>query len=254
MTKLNFVISQEQSIRSALVKISDNQHGLIAIINRDQVVVAIATDGDIREYLIKGGNLDDPIMCCGNSNFIWANENTPRELILKQLDSAIEVIPLLDQNQHLIDFISRRGLPRQPEERTYARARSPVRMSFGGGGSDLTHFFNNESGAVINAAISLYSHATLRLREDGKVSVYSKDLGKFFSASSLEEFNNGPEEFRLIKSLFQSIQPKFGFDLNLHSDFPISSGLGGSAVISAAVLGCLINFERISGVLMSLLS
>ena len=41
-----------------------------------------------------------------------------------------------------------------------------MRVSFGGGGSDLTHYFEENSGAVINTAISLYSHAVMKVRND----------------------------------------------------------------------------------------
>ena len=37
--------------------------------------------------------------------------------------------------------------------------------------------------------------------------------------------------------------PDFGFDLYLNSDYPINSGLGGSAVISSAVIGCFNQFR-----------
>ena len=48
--------------------------------------------------------------------------------------------------------------------------------------------------------------------------------------------NKGP--FGLIQSLLHVVQPNYGFELFLRSDFPIGSGLGGSATLSAVVLGC----------------
>ena len=44
--------------------------------------------------------------------------------------------------------------------------------------------------------------------------------------------------FGLIQSLIHVVQPKYGFELSLNSDFPLGSGLGGSATLSAVVLGC----------------
>src|SRR3546814_18544405 len=87
---------------------------------------------------------------------------------MKELDHRIRVIPLLDANRQLVGIVSRDHLPVQLEEAVYARARSPVRISFGGGGSDLTHYFDEIGGAVINPTISLYSHATLRARSEGR--------------------------------------------------------------------------------------
>ena len=120
----------------------------------------------------------------------------------------------------------------------YARARAPVRISFGGGGSDLTHYFAGEVGAVINTTISLYSHATLRVRADGRIVVHSRDLRQSLEAADLRSALGAPGQFGLIQSLLKAVHPEFGFELYLHSDFPMKSGLGGSAAVSAAVLGC----------------
>ena len=57
----------------------------------------------------------------------------------------------------------------EEEKDTYIRARAPVRVSFGGGGSDLTHFFESSTGAVINTAVSIYSHGVMRVRDDNKI-------------------------------------------------------------------------------------
>jgi D-glycero-alpha-D-manno-heptose-7-phosphate kinase len=131
------------------------------------------------------------------------------------------------------------------EGAVYARARAPVRISFGGGGSDLTHYFSgNDGGAVINTTISLYCHATLRIRSDSKVVVNSLDLGETLQAQNLTEALSRPGRFGLIQAVLKAINPQFGFELFLHSDFPMNSGLGGSAVVSAAMLGCFNQFRR----------
>lgn len=214
------------------------------ITNDTGAVVGLATDGDIRGKLVEGSSLDDMIASCANPNFVWADQATPRELLLKQLDHSIRAIPLLDKSRQLIGIISRDHLPAQTEQPIYARARAPVRISFGGGGSDVTHYFVGFDGAVINSTISLYSHATLRMREDQKIVIHSLDLNESFYADDLTSALNQRGRFTLIQSLIKTIHPNFGFELFLHSDFPMQSGLGGSAVVSAAVLGCFNEFRR----------
>ena len=232
------------SLKEALTRIDVNHHGIIFVVSIHGEVVGVATDGDIRRKLLNGGSLEDPIISCANRNFTWAKANTPRESLLKQLDQKIKVIPVLSNSKRLVNVVSRNHMPVLPEERTYARARSPVRISFGGGGSDLTHFFTNDSGAVINATISLYSHATLRVRDDARVVIYSHDLKEYLCADTLEKALVLESKFGLIQAILKLVQPDFGFQLYLHSDFPIGSGLGGSAVISAAILGCFNQFRQ----------
>lgn len=207
-------------------------------------VVGLATDGDIRRELLNGRTLDDKISTCINADFIFDNPATSRELLLKKLDHRIRVIPLLDAERRLVGVVSRDHLPVRAEDAVFARARSPVRISFGGGGSDLTHFFSGQDGAVINTTISLYSHATLRIRADEKITIHSLDLKDVLKADSLQQALKKNDRFGLIKALLRTVQPDFGFDLYLHSDFPMNSGLGGSAVVSAAILGCFNQFRR----------
>lgn len=233
-----FLIPEGASLRQALVCIEANHHGIILTTSHSGAVAGLATDGDIRRRLLAGASLDDQIASCANPDFVWADLATPRELLLKQLDQRIRAIPILDAARRLTDMVSRDHLPVQVEDRVYARARSPVRVSFGGGGSDLTHFFAGECGAVINTTISLYSHATLRVRSDERVIVHSRDLRESLNADNLQDLLVQRGRFGLILSLLKAVHPNFGFELYLNSDFPMNSGLGGSAAVSAAVLGC----------------
>jgi D-glycero-alpha-D-manno-heptose-7-phosphate kinase len=239
-----FLISENVNLREALKKIESNHQGFILTTDDRGSVTGLITDGDIRRKLLDGLTLDDAVLSCVNRDFVWAGNFSSRELLLKQLDQRIKVIPLLDENRLLTGIVSRESLPKLGEEPVYARARSPVRISFGGGGSDLTHFFSGERGAVINTTISLYSHATLRKREDSKVIIHSRDLGATLEASNLSEVLVQKGDFGLLQALLRAIHPNFGFELFLHSDFPINSGLGGSAVVSAAVLGCFNQFRQ----------
>jgi D-glycero-alpha-D-manno-heptose-7-phosphate kinase len=239
-----YQILGKASLREALERIESNHNGVIFIVNEAGIVIGVSTDGDIRRKLLKDGSLDDPISSCANTNFVWADSSTPREALLKQLDHRIRVIPILSADKQLINVVSRNHLPILSEERTYARARAPVRVSFGGGGSDLTHYFAMESGAVINATISLYSHVTLRVRDDERIVIHSRDLNETLIAESLQDLLMKECNFGLIKAILKVVHPEFGFDLYLHSDFPMGSGLGGSAVVSAAILGCFNQFRQ----------
>lgn len=233
-----FLVTESASLREAIARIESNHYGIALMVDEDRVVVGLATDGDIRRVLLKGASLDDPINCCANRKFVWAEQTTPRENLLKQLDHRIRVIPVLDAQRRLVDIVSRDRLPVSVEMPVFSRARAPVRISFGGGGSDLTHYFATDCGAVINATISLYSHATLRVRQDERIFVHSRDLNEELHAENLELALRSSGRFGLIQAVLKAVRPKFGFDLLVHSDFPMSSGLGGSAVVSAAILGC----------------
>lgn len=241
----NYQVLESASLREALLKIESNHSGIVFVIDGNEVVIAVATDGDIRRKLIEGGGLDTSICACANPNYIWAGLGTPREILLKKLDHQIKAIPILNDKKQLISVVTREHLPVEGEGRIYARSRSPVRISFGGGGSDSTHYFaEDESAAVINATINMYSHAILRVRDDERIFIHSLDLNSSLSAYCLQDILEAKSELGLIQSILKMVNPQFGFELYLHSDFPVGSGLGGSAVISAAILGCFNQFRR----------
>lgn len=233
-----FVSSDSASIKEALLKISENRGGFILTEDSDGKIIGLATDGDIRYGLLKGIDLESPINLIVNRDFYFGRENTPHELLLKKLDNKIKFIPILDNDHKLISILTKDHLPEKAEVRTFYRAKSPVRISFGGGGSDISAYFNSYGGAVINTTISIYTHSTLRIRDDEKIFIHSRDLSESAEFSDLSELLLHNGRFGLIKSVIKAVKPSFGFELYIHSDFPMNSGLGGSAVVSSSILGC----------------
>lgn len=240
----NLTIKKKETIKEALKKIDLNEEGVICIVDDLNKVIGIATDGDIRRALLEGNSIDQPISKCMNTSFISVSHKDSREKILKFLDNGIKLIPLVDSNQKLLQVISKNNLPISEEKKNFSRSRAPVRVSFGGGGSDLTHFFSKTNGAVINSTISIYSHACLKQRADSKVIIKSRDLNEIIEEDSLILALKKKSSLKLIQSLIKLINPEYGFELEIYSDFPVNSGLGGSSAVSAAVLGCFNEFRN----------
>jgi D-glycero-alpha-D-manno-heptose-7-phosphate kinase len=234
-----YIISESSLVKDALKKIEINQQGFILIENSQNEISSLATDGDIRSGLLNGITLDDFIYKIGNKDYFYGFEDTPHEVLLKKLDGNIKFIPILDKNKKLVTVLNKDSLPFKDESNVFYRSKSPVRISFGGGGSDVSKYFSEYGGAVINSTISLFSHATLKINKDKKIRIFSLDLNdsiEFKNLISLKSSDN--KSFSLINSVISTINPSFGFDLYIRSDYPMSSGLGGSAVVSSAIIGC----------------
>jgi D-glycero-alpha-D-manno-heptose-7-phosphate kinase len=216
MDLILFVINVNSSIKEALYKIENNHKGFILLSNDSERIVGISTDGDIRRKLMEGVSIEDSIALCANYNFIKAKFDTPRELLLKQLDHKIKAIPILDDNDCLVSIVSKDYFPEKKEQKVFARAKSPVRISFGGGGSDISSYFSENKAAVINATISLYSHATLKIRDDENIHISSLDLNDFIEFESIDQLNSYEGKFSLIVSVIKAVNPCFGFELFLY--------------------------------------
>ena len=233
-----YLISENTTITEALQKIEENHQGFVFLHDKSFQVVGLVTDGDVRRALINGVTVDDLVSKASKADFLYAGVGASREQLLKKLDGHIRFIPIIDQSGMLHSVISKNDLPLDDEQSIYIRSRAPVRVSFGGGGSDLTHYFEKNPGAVINTAVTIYSHGVMRVRSDSKIIIQSLDLGVTLEAKDLEDAISQKGPFGLIQSLLHVVKPQYGFEMCLNSDFPVGSGLGGSATLSAAVLGC----------------
>ena len=236
-------IAETETIEEAFRRLNANMLGILFAQDGAGRIVGAVTDGDIRRRLLAGISIHEAVGACVNRNFVWARAGAPREQILKLLDQRVQIVPILDAELRLVDVFSRDLFNLSEESEVLARARSPVRISFSGGGTDLTHYFmDNDGGAVINAAIALYAHATLRRRSDGRIRIYSHDFRRTIEADNLAALG-ADGELALIKSVIRLIKPAYGFELEVSSDFPVGSGLGGSAVVSSAIIGCFNEFR-----------
>ncbi len=238
MKNTDLVIDNNAKINNALKLLEKNTKGFILVEDESKSIVGVITDGDIRRNFLKGGKLEDNVMSCVNLDFTKGSVETPKELLLKKLDQNIKFIPILDSNNRLIRVITKNYIPINKEKNVYYRSKSPVRISFGGGGSDTSLFFLKNKGAVINTTVSLFTHSILKIRSDSKIIFNSNDLNDSIQFSNIEEMINYDGKFGLIKSIVQAVNPKYGFELYIDSDYPMNSGLGGSAVVASSILGC----------------
>ncbi len=117
------------------------------------------------------------------------------------------------------------------------RSRSPVRISFAGGGTDVPPYCNEKGGCVISAAINKYSYATLIPRQDKEIKIESADFLKTLNFKDMNEieYNN---DLDLLKAVVKKMNTTgIGLDVFMRSDVPTGSGLGASAAAFASMIG-----------------
>ena len=101
-----YLINKNETIKSALKKIDGNHLGII-FIEDDNKVVGVATDGDIRRFMLKENNLDSVIYGCMNKDFFYLNDSdVTNNLILESLNDRIKVIPVLNAKRNLVSVVS----------------------------------------------------------------------------------------------------------------------------------------------------
>jgi D-glycero-alpha-D-manno-heptose-7-phosphate kinase len=146
-------------------------------------------------------------------------------------------------------LISRAHVRRETCSRPLYRARTPVRISFAGGGTDVYPFPEAEGGVVLSATINRFSHGLLRPREDDRITVESHDLGVTleYSAHDIPEMDG---RLDLVKAVIARIADQLGerrgVDVYLRSWAPAGSGLGGSSSLVVTLIGLLRDFHRLA--------
>jgi D-glycero-alpha-D-manno-heptose-7-phosphate kinase len=131
----------------------------------------------------------------------------------------------------------------QGDESQVIRSKSPMRISFAGGGTDLPHWFEAHGGAVLSSTINRYAYVTLYPRQDNLVQINSYDLG-YSVKYGIDEKPSYDGVLDLAKAAILRLNIKQGLDMDVRSDAPPGSGLGGSSAMTSAVIGALANYTR----------
>ena len=129
------------------------------------------------------------------------------------------------------------------------RSKAPLRIGLAGGGTDVSPYTERYGGAILNATINLYAHASIESTGDNYIILNDA---------------NGQQELRfewshqlpidgnldLLKGVYNHIQQKYslpisGFKLTTSVDTPAGSGLGTSSTLVVAIIGAFAEMLRL---------
>jgi D-glycero-alpha-D-manno-heptose-7-phosphate kinase len=115
-------------------------------------------------------------------------------------------------------------------------SRTPLRMSFVGGGSDLAQFYRDHGGAVLSTAIDKYIFVTANRKFD---------QGVRLAYSVTEEVSNAGElQHALARQAMQYLGVGGGIELTTVADIPSKgTGLGSSSSFAVGLLNVLHAFQ-----------
>ena len=125
----------------------------------------------------------------------------------------------------------------------YFRARAPLRLSFCGGGTDVSPYPEEHGGVVLSATINQYAYASLRPRGDTRLTLASLDydvVARYDHPMRLRFDGN----LDLIKAVVKAFKVRRGADLWVHSDAPPGSGLGSSSTLVVALIALIAAWQK----------
>jgi D-glycero-alpha-D-manno-heptose-7-phosphate kinase len=120
--------------------------------------------------------------------------------------------------------------------------RSPVRISFGGGGTDLPSYYEQFGGAVLSTTINKYFYSFLGTRSDGRVQVISSDLRVFENWQDIATMSVQGSELEIPLAVLKGLGSRVSVDLFLASEIPPGTGLGSSASVCVNISHAFANY------------
>lgn len=118
--------------------------------------------------------------------------------------------------------------------------RTPLRISFTGGGTDLPAFYKNGYGAVVSTSIDKYIYITVNKRFDDSIRV---------SYSQTEIINHVDElKHDIARECLRMVGISGGIEITSIADIPSGTGLGSSSSFAVGLLNALYTYvgERLS--------
>lgn len=117
-------------------------------------------------------------------------------------------------------------------------ARAPVRISFGGGGTDLPAYYTQFGGAVLSTAINRYIYTFISRGASDALQIISSDFRVFYRHEAGSEFET-EGELGLAKAVLREFEDVEGLDVFLASQIPPGTGLGGSGAVAVSMITAL---------------
>lgn len=115
-------------------------------------------------------------------------------------------------------------------------SRAPVRITLGGGGTDLPSYYTKYGGALIAAAINKYTLVTAHTRFDENIKL---NYSKTEIVKSVDEINHN-----IFREALRLLNIKKSIELTSLSDVPSNSGLGTSGSFTISLLNALHTYKR----------
>lgn len=123
-------------------------------------------------------------------------------------------------------------------------SRSPVRISFGGGGTDLASYYEKYGGVVVSASINKYIYTILEMRLDDRIQIISSDLQLNQTVSDAYHLKYG-EGLDIPVAVLKHFNVQRGLNIFMASEIPPGTGLGSSGAVTVNMINTINQLERL---------
>jgi D-glycero-alpha-D-manno-heptose-7-phosphate kinase len=113
-------------------------------------------------------------------------------------------------------------------------SKTPVRVSFFGGGTDYPDYYKIYGGSVLSTTIDKYIFITVRKTNAFSEFKYRISYSKLQTCHDISEI-----EHPVVKAAIQFLEIPYGLEINIISDLPARTGIGSSSSFTVGLLHAL---------------
>lgn len=94
-----------QSIKDVLLAINEAPAGVAFIVDEQEKLAGVFTDGDVRRLLLEGGSIDQLLTRdLLGENFVYGRQDETPEQLMQKTNYRIRIIPIVDENFRLVNY------------------------------------------------------------------------------------------------------------------------------------------------------
>ncbi|MDD3920521.1 MAG: GHMP kinase [Eubacteriales bacterium] len=117
-------------------------------------------------------------------------------------------------------------------------SKTPLRIGFVGGGTDIDAFYSTGYGAVVSATINKYIYVTVHKRFDSSIRV---SYTKTEVVDRVEDLQHD-----IVKACLQMVGIKEGIEITTIGEVPAGTGLGSSSSLTVGLLNALYAYKGVT--------
>jgi len=109
-----FIANKKIQLADAMQMIDKNSNGILFVVDDDNFLLGAISDGDVRRWILKAGNLEVDISNIMNCNPIYITEDVqlknPLEYMAKR---CIRALPIVDSKRHIVNILLAKELEKE---------------------------------------------------------------------------------------------------------------------------------------------
>jgi perosamine synthetase len=101
----DLTVDTHASLKDVMASLDKSAQGIVFVLDADQKLRGVLTDGDVRRLLLAGGTLNDTVANRMNQTFVVGSTSQGKDVNAALLSDRIRVLPLVDGEGRLVEFL-----------------------------------------------------------------------------------------------------------------------------------------------------